>query len=114
MNNIVRMLQRYKIRTDNEFEVQQQVEQIFKSNGVDYKREFRLSPKDRIDFLVDSIGIEIKVHGWSAKKIYDQIERYSKYDLIRLIVLLTSQACHFPNKINEKQIVIINLGRSWL
>lgn len=41
------------------------------------QREVRLTPRDRIDFLVDGIGIEVKLAG-SISALTRQLHRYAQ------------------------------------
>lgn len=80
---------------------------------IDFRREVRLSPTETIDFMVEDIGIEIKING-SAKKIYRQCERYCACDQVQMLILVTNKIMRLPSLINNKTTFVINLGNAWL
>lgn len=78
-------------------------------------KEYRLDDKNIIDFyfLAHHIGIEVKIGG-SAKDIYRQLERYTAFDQIKEIILLTNRTMGLPATINNKPVYVLNLSKAWL
>eukprot|EP01037_Dinobryon_pediforme_P011468 gene11468-11562_t len=66
---------------------------------MDIEREYRLSPKDVIDFFGNGIGIEVKIKG-SAKEIYRQLERYL-FDADRNRFIITKADPHVCIKLKH-------------
>ncbi len=106
-------LAEYRFDTSCEATLQAQIERAFRERGVEYKREVRLSSHDRIDFLLEGIGIEVKIKG-SAKAIFRQCQRYCAYDEIQALILVTGRSMGLPESIQGKPCYYHNLGRSWL
>lgn len=77
------------------------------------QKEYTLDDKNRIDFLIGSVGIEVKIKG-SKRDIYKQCERYCGFDTIKELVLVTNKSMGLPGKINGKDCFIIKLGMAWL
>lgn len=75
--------------------------------------EYKLDNKNIIDFFIDGIGIEVKIKG-NKKDIYQQCCRYCEFDQIKVLILLTNRSIGFPNAINNKPCIVINLGKAWL
>lgn len=94
----------------NENELQEGIFAAFQAAGLNAWREVQLSGRDRIDFLVDRIGIEVKVAG-SASKALRQLERYALSDQIDELVLVTDriQAGAQPATINGKPLRVLHL-----
>lgn len=120
--DILAILGQHKIPVSNEKVTQLKINQIlrrfessiFAFEKVEFVREFRLDDKNIIDFLVnDHIGIEVKIGG-SAKDIYRQLERYTAFDQIKEIILVTSRTMGLPPTINNKPVFVLNLSKAWL
>lgn len=92
----------------DESELQRGLAQAFAEDGLDAQREVRLSQRDRIDFLVGAVGIEVKVKG-SAAKVLAQLERYAESDLIDELVLVTSriQAAALSGEVGGKPLRVV-------
>lgn len=78
--------------------------------GLEFKHEVALSEKDRIDFIVGTVGIEIKNRG-NAPTVLRQLHRYAKDAGITALVLLTTRAAHLkiPRTMLGKPVEIILL-----
>lgn len=77
----------------NEFELHEGVAGVLTDAGIVFEREVVLSPRDRIDFLAGSTGIEVKVKG-SAPLVLAQLIRYAHSDVIDRLVLVTNRNAH--------------------
>lgn len=97
----------------DEKRLQTAIEEEFQRAGILYEREFRLSPKDVIDFIVGRVGIEVKIKGGKLA-IFRQVERYAQHDGIDALILATNVAMGMPEEINGKPVHVVNLGRAWL
>jgi len=86
-----------------EYRVQAAIEALLKREGIQHVREFTLSPKDRIDFLVGTVGIEVKVAG-GIGAVVRQLERYAKHECIQSLVLVTTKStlARVPLELNGK------------
>lgn len=80
---------RYRHPTD-ELRLQEEIAAVFAAAGVAFEREVMLTPKDRIDFLVGAVGIEIKVKG-AAHAVARQLLRYAEHERIGELVLFTTR-----------------------
>lgn len=107
------LLNKHRFDLQNEKILQQQVEDVFRNSQVPYEREVKLNNMSIIDFVIDGVGIELKING-SGKEIYRQLVRYSEFPQIKALVLITNKALLLPKYINGKYTHIINLGISWL
>jgi hypothetical protein len=97
----------------NEIELQDQIEEVLITHKTEYSREFPLSPQDRIDFLVGSIGVEIKTAS-SASSVQRQLWRYAADERITALILVTSRATHrsIPADILGKPVFVVYLLHS--
>lgn len=110
--NIQKSLKGKQLNLSNEKLLQMDIEESFKSYGLDFKREVFLDKNNIVDFMISELAIEVKIHGKaSAMSIYRQLERYSKIDKVGAILLLTSKTMSLPLEINNKPVYILSLGR---
>ncbi len=83
-------------------------------DGVPVTREHRLSAGDIVDFLIDGVALEIKMHGAQPTAVLRQLARYAAHDAVRAVVLASNRAVRLPPEINGKPIFNVSLGKAWL
>lgn len=72
-----------------EFDVQDGIETVLREHGFRFTREFRLSGRDRPDFLVNgSVVIEVKLKA-SGSAVLSQLARYASDRRVEAIVVAT-------------------------
>ena len=110
LSQILPLLSKHRFHFQSELELQYGVEQLLKTARIKYSREHSLSSHDRIDFLVGSLGIEIKVGG-SMTELLRQVHRYLEYPEIQEMLIITSRIKHagLPKEINGKRVVVYHL-----
>jgi hypothetical protein len=88
---------------------------VFTDQGVVAEREVRLASRDRIDFLVGRIGVEVKTRGQVAA-VARQLQRYASSDRIDALLLVTAVARHLtlPATIGGKPLVVASLLQAGL
>ena len=99
-----------RVVTSNELLVQDAIERLLQRSGIDYVREHLLNARDRIDFLVGDIGIEVKVQG-STASVERQLARYAEHECIAHLILVTSKVRHtqVPPSIGGKPVTTFAL-----
>ena len=116
VQEIIEKISKVKFKNlTNEKKLQYELMEVLSSFNI--SKEFYLTKKDIIDFVIEkdniNIGIEIKIKG-SPREIYRQIERYSKNDYLSCILLISNKSMGLPTSINEKPLYFYNIGRNWL
>lgn len=91
--DVLAALRCYEFRYANEDDLQVGVAAALELAGFDVEREVRLAPGDRIDMLVDAVGIEVKVAGTTASAAR-QCARYLRSSRVDELILVTSRARH--------------------
>jgi len=74
------------------------------------RREVRLSPKDRVDFMVGAIGLEVKIKG-SLAALTRQLHRYAQLDEIEALIVVTPLArlTRLPERLNGTPVRVCHL-----
>lgn len=87
---IITVLDQHRFRGMTEEHFQDAIDAILTDSDAEYLREERLSPRDRIDFLVGETGIEVKING-SPSEIIRQLGRYAASERIATLILASSR-----------------------
>lgn len=80
---------------------------------IRHEREIDLGERNVIDFMIGSVGVEVKIGG-SKRAIYAQCERYCRTGKLSALILATNVAIGFPPVIVGVPCFVVSLGRSWL
>lgn len=112
--DIVQELKKVRIPYSTEAEMQLAIEAFLTSKTIPFRREWKLTIHDRIDFLLDDgTGIECKVKG-PALRVFRQVERYCQAKAIKHLILFTSFHMDLPPEINGVKTTVIKPGGAWL
>ena len=92
----------------NEAQLQDALQTLLKASYSHVRREHRLTETDRIDFLVERTGIEVKIQG-SLTQVMRQLRRYADSDDVDDLVLVTTRALHrqLPHTLGGKPLTVI-------
>jgi len=86
------LMGRFKFRHTSEADLQRAIAQVLTKEGVPFRAEVKLGPRERIDFLLEGgCGVEVKVKG-SATQAARQLQRYARSADITELVLVTSRS----------------------
>ena len=85
---IIDTLSRFAFHGQTEADYQKGIELALSRTGTDVAREAVLSPRNRIDFLSGTVGIEVKTRG-SRAAIIRQLGRYAREPRIEALILAT-------------------------
>ena len=75
----------------SEEDLQTGIASALEASGIAFEREVRLSGRDRIDFLVGAIGVEVKTDG-TLSALLRQLSRYAEHRAIGQLVVVTNRA----------------------
>lgn len=89
VDDIADLLGRYRISGLHEDKVQKDIAAIFDQHDITHTREARLSARDRIDFLVGNVGVEVKTQG-SLPALLRQLSRYATHENVTSLLLVTA------------------------
>jgi hypothetical protein len=102
---VSRVLETHRFRYSSERDLQTGIEQVLRAAGLSPQREAALGDAGTIDFLVDGLGIEIKVKG-SRVEVTRQVHRYLQHASIAALMLVTTRAelARLPATISGKRV----------
>ena len=105
----------------NEKDLQQGVFLVLTGLGLTFTPEYRITPRDRIDFITDTgIGIECKSDdssgGTTLASVTRQLMQYALSPMVTELILITTMSKHrdLPEIMNDKPLFIVHLLRSFL
>lgn len=110
---LVDLLESYRFSFRSERDLQDGVEGVLGAGGLEFEREVRLNARDRIDFMVGSIGLEVKIAG-SATNLLRQLARYAEHERVDSLVVVTSRtylACVGQAEFGDKAVSAVITSR---
>lgn len=111
---ITALLRRHRYPLGTEAALQLEIEQVLTAAGVEFEREARLAPGERIDFLcTGGVGIEAKTR-CGKRIIYRQLQRYARHEAVNALILVTGTALGLPPRLDSKPVYYVSLGRAAL
>lgn len=112
-NAIVAVLAKRRFSLVREKETQAEIADAFQAAAIKFDREVDLGKRNIIDFLIGSIGVEVKIDG-QKRAIYRQCQRYCESGKLSSLILATNVATGFPDAIANVPCFVVSLGRAWL
>lgn len=101
----------HQYRYANEIGLHLALEQAMHDAGLDPLPEVHLAEAGRIDFLVDRVGVEVKVAG-ETEPLLRQITRYAHRDEIDELLVVTTRRKHraLPALVAGKPVHVLVVG----
>jgi hypothetical protein len=113
-DDVLDVLTGYRYTHGDEDGLQAALAAALTAAGYPVRREVVLSPADRIDLLVDRVGVEVKVAG-TFTSVAGQMIRYARSDLVDELVLVTTVPAHdMPSTLGGKPLRTLHLWGAWL
>lgn len=115
LSNVVQALQGIRINPiRDEFNLQSLIAQRLAQENIPFSREYKLAPRNRIDFLVaGGIGIEVKKGKPYRRQVIDQLARYTSFPEIKSVILVVERNLDLPKSINGKRCYSLGLNKLW-
>lgn len=111
---LVNLLRFTRIDLSNEKRAQGDVERVLLHASIPFEREVRLTESDIVDFMVEDIGIELKLRGARKKDVYRQLCRYARHPRIGSLLLASNLSMGLPAQVEGKDAYFVKLGEAWL
>ena len=96
-----------------EYDIHAAVADALNEAGLAYEHECRLGPRNRIDFRVGRVGIEVKKGRPATSLLTRQLRRYLESDALDGVVVVTQRVTALPHAINGKPVRLVSLNRLW-
>lgn len=87
------VINHHRFLYQDEYQLQDGIEAALRGAGYEPVREVRLSAADRVDIMVGSVAIEVKIAG-RAPSVIRQLMRYAKHDEVSELILVTTKIRH--------------------
>lgn len=115
LEQVMKALRTIRVQTVKEESfIHDQIKQVFDLYNIAYHHEYKLAPRNRIDFFVSGgIGVEVKKGKPYSKDIYRQLKRYAQFDEIKAVILVIERYQDVPEEINGKPCRSIGLRKLW-
>ncbi len=90
-----------------ETDLQNAIETLLSKAGISYRREVALSRRDRPDFMVETVALEVKTKG-SPAQVTRQLYRYAEHESVGSLLLVTTLAKLrvMPEELRGKPVVV--------
>ena len=96
-----------------EAELHEQAARAFEAAGLAALHEARIGLHCRIDFLVGSIGVEIKKNRPRRAALIAQLTRYAACPQVQELLVLAPRGVSLPKRIAGKRVTMMSLERLW-
>ena len=96
-----------------EYDIHTAVAEALAAAGLEYVHEYKLGPRNRIDFLVGRVGIEVKKGRPATSGLTRQLQRYLESNVLDGAIVVTQRALPLPATIHGKPVILITLNRLW-
>jgi hypothetical protein len=110
-NKLREALGGFRFRYAHEEQLQEGIAAALEKSGISFSREVKLTARDRIDFMVSRVGIEVKV-GHPLASVMEQLHRYVQSSDVDGLLLVTNRCRHaiIPEVIGGKPVAVLFLG----
>ena len=96
-----------------EYDIHAAVADALSAAGLAFIHEYRLGPRNRIDFLVGRVGIEVKKGRPATSDLTRQLRRYLAADALDGLIVVTQRVTAVPGVICGKPVILVSLNRLW-
>jgi hypothetical protein len=87
------------------------LEAAMRAAGFEPVPEVKLNRRDRIDFLIGRVGVEVKIKG-TRDALHRQVLRYAESPLVDELLVITTVRAHrgLPAEIGGKPLSVLVIG----
>ncbi|MDR2515507.1 MAG: hypothetical protein LBD02_09950 [Christensenellaceae bacterium] len=97
----------------DEFALQDEVAKALTKGGVEYRREVRLGPAARVDFLCGNVALEVKRVRPARAALLRQLARYAAFDEVASLIVVSEKSLRLPPTVGGKPLHVLALSKLW-
>jgi len=115
LKQVLKTLESIRINlVTDEYSLHKLIVQQLTQAEIPFSKEYRLVPRNRIDFLTaGGIGIEVKKGKPYRRHVLEQLKRYAVSPEITAIILVVERNLDLPKEINGKPCHSFGLNKLW-
>ena len=116
MEQVVALLSGYRIPQATERKLQDGIATLLAGAGIAFKREYRLTGRDKPDFLLlPDVCLEVEIEG-AAADVERQLLRYAASEQVAALLLVTTRRAHgvMPRVLMGKPLMTLCVGSAFL
>ncbi len=104
LSEVIEALNKIRIKANSvEYTIQDQIAIALSDAEIEFEKEVKLSPRNRIDFLISGgIGIEVKRGKPNTYSVINQLERYAGHKKCDGITIGQREEHKYPVKVKRK------------
>ena len=115
LDRVLSVLNRLRVSmVDDEYGLQRAIRDLLQTHAVPHRREYRLGPRNRVDFLVDGgIAIEVKRGRMKPNRtsVIAQLERYAQSEEVSAVILVVDRNLDVPKTLHGKPCLSFGLHK---
>lgn len=115
VDEIVKSLKSLRVSpVDSEYQLQQLIARQLITSGLTFQKEYKLGPRNRVDFFTEGIAIEVKRKKPNRNQVIEQLIRYAQFSEVSAIILvIDSSIRNIPSEVAGKPCRVIGLQKLW-
>ncbi len=99
--------------SQNEYQLHEWIAAALRDGGFVVQHEVSLAPRCRIDFLIDSVGIEVKRGKPQKSALIQQCTRYLQSEKLEGLIVVLDTSISLPKEIEGKPVIVFGLNKLW-
>jgi len=110
IDDIAELIGGYRFSYTSEVQLHAHIAAVLTDARFGFEQEVTMASRDRINFLIDGVGIEVKIQG-SYATVLAQLQRYAASPRVDALLLVTTIATHLamPVQIGGKPLRVCSL-----
>lgn len=99
--------------SQNEYQLHKWIAAALRDGGFVVQHEVPIAPRCRIDFLINSVGIEVKRRKPQKKTLLAQCTRYLQSEKLDALIVVLDTSIALPREIGGKPLIVFGLNKLW-